>query len=172
MPIPRKVGIAKPASSGFWMTGHTVNHTFRSSKPPISNRVVALNSFVLLAREVVSVLLFLRVYALMVTIVDQLPALYSDAKGYETEAIHIYSATHQEDASRKKLCRLQRLISMNICQHFCGVICAAFSSNCIKHTQKLAAHSDDRLLFLKRIGFSGGIVVMQLSKLRIASYQR
>ena len=71
------------------MTGHTVNHTFRSSKPPISNRVVALNSFVLLAREVVSVLLFLRVYALMVTIVDQLPALYSDAKGYETEAIHV-----------------------------------------------------------------------------------
>lgn len=61
---------------------------------------------------------------------------------------------------------------MNICQHFCGVICAAFSGNGIEHTQKLAAHSDDRLLFLKRIGFSGGIVVMQLSKLRIASYQR
>ncbi len=55
------MGAAKPASSGFWMTGHTVNHIFCSSKPPISIRVVALYSFVLLACKVVSVILLYRV---------------------------------------------------------------------------------------------------------------
>lgn len=58
------------------MTGHTVNHISRSSKPPMSNRVVALNSFVLLAREVVSVLLLYRVVALMEKFNDRLPALF------------------------------------------------------------------------------------------------
>ena len=58
------------------MTGHTVNHISRSSEPPMSNRVVALNSFVLLAREVVSVQLQYRVVALMVNFNDRLPALF------------------------------------------------------------------------------------------------
>ena len=74
--FPRKMGKAKPASSGFLMTGHTVSHISHSSEPPMSNRVVALNSFVLLAREVVSVLLLYRVVALMVFFVDRLPALF------------------------------------------------------------------------------------------------
>lgn len=42
----------------------------------MSNRVVALNSFVLLAREVVSVLLLYRVVALMDDSNDRLPALF------------------------------------------------------------------------------------------------
>ena len=67
------------------MTGHTVNHISRSSEPPMSNRVVALNSFVLLAREVVSVLLLYRVVALMVFFVDRLPALFVVAKGCLSE---------------------------------------------------------------------------------------
>ena len=49
------MGAAKPTSSGFWITGHTVNHIFCSSKPHISIRVIALHSFVLLACKVVSV---------------------------------------------------------------------------------------------------------------------
>lgn len=48
------------------MTGQTATHKSHSSKPPMSNRVNALNSFVLLARKVVSVLLLDRVDALMV----------------------------------------------------------------------------------------------------------
>lgn len=58
------------------MTGHTVNHISRSSEPPMSNRVVALNFFVLLARGVVSALLLYRVVALMVIFNDRLPALF------------------------------------------------------------------------------------------------
>ena len=42
----------------------------------MSSRVVALNSFVLLAREVVSVQLQYRVVALMVNFNDRLPALF------------------------------------------------------------------------------------------------
>ena len=52
------------------MTGHTVTHKSHSSKPPTSSRVDALNSFVLLARKVVSVLLLDRVDALMEIIND------------------------------------------------------------------------------------------------------
>jgi len=48
--IQRGKGYRKTASSGFLMTGHTVTHKSRSSNPPMSNRVDALNSFVLLAR--------------------------------------------------------------------------------------------------------------------------
>ena len=57
------------------MTGHTVTHKSHSSEPPMSNRVNALNSFVLLARKVVSVLLLDRVNALMEIFNDRLPAL-------------------------------------------------------------------------------------------------
>ena len=52
------------------MTGLTVTHKSHSSKPPMSSRVDALNSFVLLARKVVSVLLLDRVDALMEIIND------------------------------------------------------------------------------------------------------
>jgi hypothetical protein len=69
------------------MTGYTVTTSSHSSEPPISNRVIALNSFVLLARKVVSVLLLDRVYALMENIVDQLPALYFFRKIYYTETL-------------------------------------------------------------------------------------
>lgn len=40
MQIPAKKNTAKPASSGFWMTGHTVNHIFHSNKPPNPKEVV------------------------------------------------------------------------------------------------------------------------------------
>jgi len=82
------------------MTGHTVNHIFRSSEPPMSNRVIALNSFVPLAREVVSVLLLYRVIALMEKFYDRLPALFVFVKTVNRKLWYL-SATLRGDASCK-----------------------------------------------------------------------
>ena len=60
----------------------------------MSNRVVALNSFVLLACKVVSVVLVCRVVALMENFDDQLPALFLFCK-----ILMDGSPVHPRDAS-------------------------------------------------------------------------
>ena len=58
-------GYAKPSIVDFLMYGRMVNHNSHGSKPPMSIRVIALNSFVLPIRKVVSEMLVCRVVALM-----------------------------------------------------------------------------------------------------------
>jgi hypothetical protein len=61
-----EVWTAKLASACFFFVGLAVNHFSHGGEPPMSNRVVALNSFVPPARIVVSVMLLYRVVALKV----------------------------------------------------------------------------------------------------------
>jgi len=70
------MGTARLASACFPFFGLTVNHIPVGGEPPMSNRVVALNSFVPPVRTVASALLQNRVVALMDNIVTDLPALF------------------------------------------------------------------------------------------------
>ena len=65
MPISARNEYNKASVGVFCYAGLTVYHISSGGEPPMSNRVVALNSFVPPIRIVVSVLLRYRVVALM-----------------------------------------------------------------------------------------------------------
>jgi hypothetical protein len=65
-PVPAENVYGKASVGVLLYVGLAVNHFSSGGEPPMSNRVVALNSFVPPVRTVVSVLLRYRVVALMV----------------------------------------------------------------------------------------------------------
>ena len=140
----------------------------------MSIRAVALNSFVLLAREVVSVLLQYRVVALMVKFNDRLPALFAFVNIVNREAaMPLRDALERRFLQRdERLRRFPRLVSMNIRKHFHWVVGAAFCGYRVEYPDQLTAHSDNGLLFLQGIFCPGGVIVVQAAEFRVAFDKR
>ena len=86
VPAPAEKWNSKASVRLFSYVGLAVNHISSGGEPPMSNRVVALNSFVPPVRTVASVLLLDRVVALMEKSLTDLPALLS-VVAVETEVL-------------------------------------------------------------------------------------